>query len=376
MQPFTKYGTPLTGSVSCDAIEAAISAAWRESIDQTNGQAHPPVRASVLTLVACVVAPSDVDVVLGAVSHMSRLHPSRTVILLPDAQPGTGELEVWTSTTTIHDTGYELPVCAEQIVIAARGHAPHHLPSLTDQLILPDLPAFLWWTGDVLSDSRGLFARLAGLADRVIVDSAEFQSLEAAITRLNGFVRQRYQLAALSDVSWARLTPWRELLAQFFDAPATQGRHAAVDRVDVEIDPRDRSGAAQALLLLGWLASCLEWRSSGLPLPPGLPLQIQLERRDGQPVEVVIRPAAVAGAGGITRVELGAGADARFVVARDGAHATTETFLPNALQLTRVVRFDPGDVSALLAEELMLFGRDHVYEKALTTSAGLIGEQE
>jgi glucose-6-phosphate dehydrogenase assembly protein OpcA len=365
----------LTVPISSDAIEAALSAGWRDSMSAANGTGHLPARASVLTLVACVDEPSEVDAVLNAIDHLARLHPSRTVILLPDAPAGAPELTVWTRTTTVQDSGYELPVCAEQIVVAARDHAPHHLPSLADQLILPDLPAFLWWTGDVLADQRGLFGRLAGLTDRVIVDSAEFELLDAAVTRLSGLVRDRDRAGALSDVNWARLTPWRELLAQFFDAPAAQGRHAVVDRLVIDINPRDQTGVAQAMLLVGWLASCLGWRSNGIPFSPGVP-HAWLRRPDGQPVEVIVQAGAAGPDFGITRIELDAGPHARFVATRDGEHATTETFLPNALQLTKVVRFDPGDVSALLADELMLFSRDRVYEKVLTTIARLIGEQE
>ena len=74
-------------------------------------------------------------------------------------------------------------------------------------------------------------------------------------------------------------------------------------------------------------------------------------------------------------MELGAEGSAGVVVRRegDGAQALTEADVAGAPVLRRIARFEAADLSALVAEELMLFRRDHVYEDALTIAAELTG---
>src|SRR5207245_2138248 len=67
---------------------------------------------------------------------------------------------------------------------------------------------------------------------------------------------------AFSALDWARLTPWRELVAQCFDSVETR---PYLDRLtEVQIEYEDLSNGArvqrgQSLLLAGWLASRLGW---------------------------------------------------------------------------------------------------------------------
>src|SRR6185437_9497492 len=113
----------------------------------------------------------------------------------------------------------ERVVFGEQVVIEARGSAISYLPSLTDQLMLTDLPSFLWWVGDLSSSRSTLFERLTSLADRLVTDSSDFGALGTSMDQLYRLARRRHQPCAPSDLNWARLTPWRELVAQFFDSP-------------------------------------------------------------------------------------------------------------------------------------------------------------
>ena len=67
----------------------------------------------------------------------------------------------------------------------------------------------------------------------------------------------QHTTTAVSDLSWTRLTPWRRLIAQFFDSPSLQPYLDRLTAVDIE---HDAGSAAQALLLAGWLAARLGWR--------------------------------------------------------------------------------------------------------------------
>src|SRR4029450_8770390 len=99
-------------------------------------------------------------------------------------------------------------------------------------------PVLLWWPdGEPVGDPR--FLKFADIVDRVIVDSATFAAPEAGLTRMAALLNPDPSTSSggaertedhdgrpsgagttISDLSWSRLTPWRELAAQFFDAPA------------------------------------------------------------------------------------------------------------------------------------------------------------
>jgi glucose-6-phosphate dehydrogenase assembly protein OpcA len=376
-----KLGVQLAGPVSSDAIEGALASDWRELHASADG-GETIARASVLTLIVAIQDPARLDPVLDAFEHLSDQHPSRTLILLTNSSIGASDLQVWHTAGCERYLGEERLLCGEQIVIAGRGGGVHLLPSLTDQLTLPDLPSFLWWVGDLSPVDDVLFERLTELADRVIVDSADFLALGPSTARLYRLARRRHQPCAPSDLSWARLTPWRDLVAQFFDAPTLRPHLSSLRSLAIEVDATSPDGLPQALLLIAWLASRLGWEAD--PAAPELRFarvhdqawSRQLRDANGHPIAVTVQPVAQAsGPNGLRQVTLTAEDNATFVVRReeDGSHARTEADLAGAPVLRRIARFETADLSTLVADELMLFRRDHVYEEALTFATGLTG---
>ena len=76
---------------------------------------------------------------------------------------------------------------------------------------------------------------------------------------------------ALSDLNWGRITPWRQLISQFFDVPEYRTYLSGVTSIEIEhcVAPiatqmRTEMGdvspnPARALLLAGWLKERLGW---------------------------------------------------------------------------------------------------------------------
>lgn len=366
MDQFRSWGTPLDGPVTADAVEDALAASWRR-VRSTRDPGYPVVRASVLSLIVCVTDPSATDRVLDAIRNLSRLHPSRTIILLPDGYPGDDDVRVWHSTGCAGGDDHERVVCGEQLVIAARGKAIRFLPSLTDQLMLTDLPSFLWWIGDVAVSHDSLFDRLTELADRLVVDSSDFVRLGASLARLDQLARRRHQPCSPSDLNWARLTPWRELVAQFFDSPALRPHLFHLDEISVDYSAVDGGGLAQTVLMISWIASQLGWQ---LDLSAR---RVQLRRADGGAVSIAPRPVAETGLPELSQVTLRADGAAIFTISResDRAQALTEADVAGVPALRRIARFDTGELSSLLADELVFFQRDRVYEAALRLAVQL-----
>lgn len=357
MDNSSRFGKRLEGPVSCDAIEAALGDDW--NLGRVAG-GNPGARASVLSLVVYVADPGAVGGVFDTLDELSHLQPSRTIVLLPDLPDAPEGQTVWYSTQMLPSAGSDQWISSERVVIAAQGHAIRHLAPLADQLILADLPVALWWVGDFLPQHDALSERLAELAERLIVDSGDFRAPNVSFARANWIGRQRHLACAVSDLNWTRLTPWRELVAQFFSAPAARKFESRIDRVTVHYAGH-RLGESQYLLLLGWLASRLDWH---------LEEAGRFTRSDGRSIAVKLERDLSEDRIGLRQVRLAVGEAANFLVARqdDDLHALTEVALADSTPLRRIVRFETADRSVLLGSELMFFGHDWIFEAALASA--------
>jgi glucose-6-phosphate dehydrogenase assembly protein OpcA len=271
-------------------------------------------------------------------------------------------------------------VCGEQISIEARGAAVDLGAGTLLPLLVPDVPVMLWWPrGEPADDPR--FLKFADLVDRVIVDSATFAAPEAGLVHLAALLNRDSGQAgagtAISDLSWSRLTPWRELIAQFFDAPALVAHLAQIERVVVGYEARAGAAAdrSQALLLVGWLAARLGWRAAGPASEQPEGTTLHLASATGAPIAVELRPAPPAD-DALDRLSALAieCRRARFTIARDHTPdcAVARSEIAGMQPIQRKVRLERLDEAELIGEELRLLGHDQTFETVLKVTADLI----
>jgi Glucose-6-phosphate dehydrogenase subunit len=261
---------------------------------------HPHPRNCVLNL---VVVCSDAGVMRDCdkvVEEISASHPLRAILFdLDDAASAGLDAEI---TTESHRLVVGVAVQREQVTLHIRGEACDHLASLAEPLLVPDVPTYLWWTGDQHLGHRGLRDAL-GFCDALIVDSARFERPIPSLLELAALLEQLSRRIGFSDMRWVRLRPWREAVAQCFGPAERRRLLDAIERVEME------SGMVAATLLAGWLASALGWRI-GAPDPPrpdgALTASATPSGPDGppppasgggnvRPIQLVLRSAARAG---------------------------------------------------------------------------------
>ena len=136
--------------------------------------------------------------------------------------------------------GLERQVSTEVVKIWLRGDRAYAPASIVLPLLVSDLPVFCRWRGEPPWDGVE-FAQLVEVADRLIVNSTEWEDLPRAYTRLAGF----FERSVVSDIAWARTQRWRHLLASLWPGIA-----------DVR-SIRVHGTRAQGYLLAGWLRSRL-----------------------------------------------------------------------------------------------------------------------
>ena len=125
---------------------------------------------------------------------MAERHPSRTVLLVPKPDED-GGLDADVSVRCF-SVG-ERAVASEVIELTLRGNRAVAPASVVLPLAISDLPVFVRWRGQPPFGATE-WEQLVELADRVVVDSSEWEEL-------------RYQelprtvdRAAMSDIAWAR----------------------------------------------------------------------------------------------------------------------------------------------------------------------------
>ncbi len=273
-------------------------------------------------------------------------------------------------------------------MLSVRGDAAAHLSGIVAPLLIHDLPTHVWWPGDPPFHDP-VFDQLVEIADRVVVDSADFGDLLSGLRRLANLRRK----SGVGDLSWERLSWWQELTAQFFDAPRFRRYLPNLSRLqlryavqppasnrhdeDAEVAPGTSAPMTQALLYAGWIATRLGWRrhKTLAPLEDGS-FRLRLEgRHEMIDLSVAAVPTDEVRPGELISVRLGSLGEtgaAEFIVDRERDQAVVATNADGMTALLRRVPMETPREAEVLSSQLTVDVADPVYEDALRAAAILL----
>jgi glucose-6-phosphate dehydrogenase assembly protein OpcA len=379
---------------SVRAIAAHLASLW--DVPDAGGEGGqvvtekglPHARASVLNLIVTVLDSGAADRVVQTLMGLGVRHPSRALVLVPEAGTGEAPLDARISTHCHDAIGGGDRVCYEEVVLSVRGDAAAHLAGIVTPLLIHDLPTHVWWPGDPPFNDP-VFEQLVELSDRVIVDSADFGDLLGGLRRLANLRRR----SGVGDLTWERLAWWQELTAQFFDAPRFRRYLPNLSRLRIqyaspitnmarseeatEVAPGVEAPMAQALLYAGWIATRLGWkRHRTLDPLDEHGFRLRLEGKH-EMVELLIEPVPTDAVrpGELLSVRmrsLGETGAAEFIIDRDGEDAMVATNADGMTALLRRVSMDTAREPELLSSQLTVDVVDRVYEDALRAAAILL----
>jgi glucose-6-phosphate dehydrogenase assembly protein OpcA len=217
--------------VTISAVDAELAHLRRETVGD-DGQPHQ--RTSVMTHIAWV-PPAWVEAAERTLEGLGERHPSRTVILVPiPDEPDGIDARLSVRSFPVGDRA----VSSEVIELTLRGERSLAPASVVLPLTISDLPVFLRWRGEPRFGETQ-WEQLVGVADRVIVDSSEWENLRYHE------LADVFELTAVSDIAWARTDELRISLAAHWPAIASQEILVSGPR-------------AEAALLRGWLSARLD----------------------------------------------------------------------------------------------------------------------
>jgi len=230
-----------------EEIERELRRLVHERHTENNGF----VPGRTLNLVAFVDRPYAGEV-LNRLRGAGRYQPSRLILLC--YEPRRSELEGQITVAARDDARPgELVALYEMIRVTLGAHHLDDLETIVDPLVATDVPTLLW----APHGHQGELQRLAPLGQAALIDSASGQRWQSALAQALALADHLYVV----DLAWVRPAPWRERIAAAFSRPARRAELEAISAVKVEHHP---DYTASALLLAGWLASRLGWRTSPL----------------------------------------------------------------------------------------------------------------
>ncbi|MFI6337645.1 glucose-6-phosphate dehydrogenase assembly protein OpcA [Streptomyces sp. NPDC050535] len=281
-----------------------------------------PAVGMVLTLVIVTDEENAYDA-LRAANDASREHPSRKLVVVKRVSRSPRD-----RTKSRLDAEVRVGADAgtgETVVLRLYGEVADHSQSVALPLLLPDAPVVVWWP--VGSPRDPAKDPLGALGQRRVTDSySAVRPVEELRSRAENYE------PGDTDLAWARITPWRSMLA------------AALDQVDCEVISAEVTGEEfnpSVELLAMWLADRLHVHvRRGVSAGPGL-TQVRMETTGG-PVALQ-RP--------------------------DGTMAT----LTLDGQPDRAVALKRRETSELMAEELRRLDPDDTYASALRFGVDRLG---
>jgi glucose-6-phosphate dehydrogenase assembly protein OpcA len=368
------------------------------------------VRTSVLNFVICALGTESARRASALLREQLSTHIARvTLVILDTDRELPSEVRTWITLRSFHIISDVMRHPFEQITVTLSGDAVHNAANIIQSLLKPDLPVYLWWVDDLPTDIS-IFSRLISSSSRVIIDSNDFASPEERIQTL-AEVLQNAPACALSDLNWGRVTPWRELIAQFFDVADYQPYLVNVDSIEIEYAVLPQTGNSdqastnippnpiRALLLAAWLQTRLGWQqseedfagthdtqtgtyswhmterqvSSAISRPLIASQSGDLAMQIRESLDIFIRPRLQAELhpGNICLVRLTSQTNdtpAVFTLDRsdDDDHVITSVQIPGSNRPQGTVNIAATHKeSVMLNDELEIMGRDYLYEQTL-----------
>lgn len=259
------YHGPIDGLTGPKTI-AAIKAAQKEYDLEVTGKSTPELQEKLQEAFKKAQATGKLSTAeVNAVTYYSKdlqgagiadaiaaSNPCRIITLCPTHEEDEGVTAQVSAYCPIQKRSQSSLICCEYISLQGTAAALDRIGGVISALLISELPRYIWWKATPEPDYP-LFKRMYQDADVIIIDSSTFNRPLSDLKLIGKLLDQGIQIA---DLNWSRLAPWQELAAQAFDPPERRNAIYEIDEVTIDYE---QGNITQAIMYLGWLASCLNW---------------------------------------------------------------------------------------------------------------------
>jgi glucose-6-phosphate dehydrogenase assembly protein OpcA len=331
----------MAGTISPDQILHEMADLWVSLGKQGEGEAGV-LRACSMTFVVAAEESDDPQAIGETLAALMPEHPSRAILIRFQAEDQR-ELSARVFAQCWKPFSQRQQICCEQIEITASEASLPDLAAVVLPLAVPDLPVILWCRSPRLYHLQ-TFPQLSAIAQKLVLDSEAFGDPGAALKEMSAALASG---RALADLTWIRLTRWRELISQIFE---NRSQLADLPRVArIRISHCGGVAPAAAWYMAAWLIGGLQQIGSR----PQFNLESAGDEASGELQSVDLLPQD--GADAIVSIRLVEGHAAEVRV----GGLVHRALLPRLTDC------------ALLREEFSIAGRDPIFERTLAAAAKL-----
>src|SRR5919199_911180 len=311
--------------------------------------------------------PADIEAALRAMlkerhSENESYVPARSLNLVCIVEPRRKTIDaVATIASDVHPKPGEFALLRETVIVDIGEQHLAHVDTIVDPLVVTDLPTVAWAPHGHQEAVEALLA----LTQVVLLDSIDEPDMRDALRRALKLLEDVYVV----DLAWLRSTPWRERVAATFDPPHLRPDLRTISAVTIRHHPES---AVAGLLLVGWLASRLNWQLGQL-IGRGDKLVGSAHARR-QDVKLTLEPAPDLQVRGLAGVTLETASGRHFEL--DRGPGGLQAYYRNAKGQERrwvvlgASRGEPGILGEGIRQALL---RDGTYAPALRAACGAVG---
>jgi len=238
-------------------IESELGVLWAQFNQNTSG-GHTVMRACMSNLIIYCDNAQEAQPISQEIAAIVDAHPARVLLLVANGQPGKEAIEAYVTIyyTALSD-GWQ--VCAERIDVVSTAEASARLPSVARSQLIGDLPTTLWWASRRPAPEAGeVFFQLAELADQIIYDNMGWINPSKGVATMTRWVAAQQDEQIVYSLAWRRFAIWRKLISQVLDPLVAPNALESLSVIEIEHGPH---ALGMSWLLVGWLASRLQWDS-------------------------------------------------------------------------------------------------------------------
>jgi len=336
-----------------------IEAALRAMLKERHSENASYVPARTLNLV-CVVDKQWSGEIANRLRQVGGAHAARTIVCAVEPRRTTIDA-VATIASDVHPRPGEFALLRETVIVDVGERHLEHVDTIVDPLVVTDLPTVVW----APHGHQDAVQALLPLAQVVLLDSIDEPEMRDAMRRALSLLKDVYVV----DLAWLRSTPWRERVAATFDPPHLRPDLRTISAVTVRHHPES---AVAGLLLIGWLASRLDWQLSRLVGRNGSLVGSAHARR--QDVKLALEPATDLHVRGLAGVTLETASGRHFEL--DRGPGGLQAYYRNAKGQERrwvVLGASRGEAGILGEGIRQALVRDPTYAPALQAACGAVG---
>lgn len=233
-------------AIKAEKLLRELDEVW-VSLGKDQQEAGGVLRACAMTLITLIDDRQGTDPG-ETLAELMHDHPARAILIRAG---GSGELSAHCTAQCWMPFGRRQQICCEQIEIAAPLKLLGDVPAVLRGLLVPDLPVVVWLRSPSLLQKADL-APFFELAHKIIIEPRGFDDSKWLIDRIRAIAGTGKPVA---DLTWVRITRWRETIARLFDDPERRRALESVSEILIRHSSPEAGPAVK--YLTAWLQICL-----------------------------------------------------------------------------------------------------------------------